>query len=202
MEVKEPGGKQAERSGATRAALVAAARELFAARGYAAVGTEEIVQRAGVTRGALYHHFDGKLDLFRSVYEQMEVELVERIASEAMAGADPFQALKVGAEAFLDACLDPAVQRITLLDAPAVLGWEEWREVGFRHGLGLVQATLQAAMDAGQLERQPVDVLAHLLIGSLDEAAMLVARAEDVTATRREVGRTIARHLEGLRPRE
>ena len=206
MEVKDQEtptpGRQAERSEATRRALIAAARPLFAERGYAAVGTEEIVRAAGVTRGALYHHFDGKLELFAQVFEEVEAELTQAIATQAMATAsDPFEALRAGAEAFLDACLDPAVQRITLLDAPAVLGWERWREVGLRHGLGLVKGTLEAAMDAGQLERQPADLLAHLLIGSLDEGAMLVARADDVKTTRRQVGETLARHLEGLRPR-
>src|SRR6266480_6781390 len=109
---------QSERSAATTAALVAAARELFAERGYAGVGTEEIVRAAGVTRGALYHHFDGKRELFAAVYEDVERQLVERIAASAMASAgDPMEALQAGAEAFLDACEDPAVQRIALLDA-------------------------------------------------------------------------------------
>ena len=116
---------KAEQSEATRAALIAAAHSLFAERGYAAVGTEEIVRAAGLTRGALYHHFAGKLELFQAVYEDVERRLVEQIAASAMPGAgDPLQALHAGAQAFLDACEDPAVQRIALLDAPSVLGWE------------------------------------------------------------------------------
>src|SRR5437763_8493794 len=103
---------KSEQSEATRAALIGVARALFADRGYAGVGTEEIVRAAGVTRGALYHHFDGKEDLFRAVYEDLERELVERIAAGAMSAADPLEALAGGAEAFLDACEDPAVQRI------------------------------------------------------------------------------------------
>jgi AcrR family transcriptional regulator len=192
--------RQAERSGATRAALVAAARELFAQRGYAAVGTEEIVQSAGVTRGALYHHFPGKRELFRAVYEDVERELVERIAAGAMAGGDPLEALHAGAVAFPESCEDPAVQRIALLDAPSVLGWEEWREIGLRYGFGLVQGAVRAAMDAGLIEEQPVTPLSHLLLGAIDEAAMLVARADDGGRTRREVGESIARHIDGLRP--
>src|SRR2546421_10255411 len=115
---------QSERSAATREALIAAARELFAERGYAAVGTEEIVRAAGVTRGALYHHFAGKRELFEAVHEDDERQLVERIAASAIStSADPLQALHAGAQAFLDACEDPAVQRIALVDAPSVLGW-------------------------------------------------------------------------------
>jgi len=191
-----------EHAEATRAALVSAARELFAERGYAGVGTEEIVRRARVTRGALYHHFSGKPGLFEAVFEQVEGELTERIAADAMQSADPWEAMRAGAQAFLDACLDPAVQRITLLDAPSVLGWQRWREIGQRYGLGLVQATVQAAIDAGQIEPQPARPLAHILIGALDEAAMLVARADDVEATRREVGDALERFLEALRRRK
>lgn len=191
--------RRAENTQATRAALIDAARELFAQRGFAAVSTEEIVRRARVTRGALYHHFTGKEGLFEAVFEQVEGDLTARIAAEAMQAAEPWDAMRSGAQAFLDACLDPAVQRITLLDAPSVLGWERWREIGQRYGLGLVQATVQAAMDAGQIESQPVRPLAHILIGALDEAAMLVARAEDVQATRREVGDALERYLQALR---
>jgi AcrR family transcriptional regulator len=194
---------KAERSDATRAALIAVARELFGDRGYAAVGTEEIVRAVGVTRGALYHHFKDKQDLFRAVYEDVERQLVERIAASAIASAsDPFQALHAGAQAFLDACEDPAVGRIALLDAPSVLGWEQWRAIGLRYGFGLVQGTVQAAMDAGLIEPQPVGPIAHLLLGAIDEGAMLVARAEDVGETRKQVGEAVTRLLEALRPRE
>jgi AcrR family transcriptional regulator len=193
----------AERSEATRAALMAVAHDLFAQRGYAAVGTEEIVRAAGVTRGALYHHFAGKLELFQAVYEDVERRLVERIAASAMpAAADPLQALHAGAQAFLDACEDPAVQRIALVDAPSVLGWEVWREIGLRYGLGLVQGTLQAAIDAGLIDPQPVSPLAHLLLGAIDEGAMLIARADDGGRTREQVGSSVARFLEALRPRD
>jgi AcrR family transcriptional regulator len=191
----------AERSLQTREELIAAARALFAERGFAAVGTEEIVRSARMTRGALYHHFDGKEDLFRAVYEQVERELVERIAQDAMSAGDPLQSLRAGARAFLDACEDPAVQRITLIDAPSVLGWEQWREIGMRYGFGLVQATLQAAVDAGLIERQPVPPLAHLLLGSLDEAAMLVARADDEGETKRAVAAILDRYLDALASR-
>jgi AcrR family transcriptional regulator len=193
---------KAQQSEATRAALVAAARPLFAERGYAGVGTEEIVRAAGVTRGALYHHFADKKDLFRAVYEDVERELVEQIAAGALSAADPVEALRAGSQAWLDACEQPGTQQIALLDAPSVLGWEEWREIGMRYGFGLVQGTLQAAMDAGLLEPQPVRPLAHLVLGAIDEAAMLVARADDGGQTRREVGESVERFLGHLAPRK
>ncbi len=181
-------------------ALISAARGLFATRGYADVGTEEIVRSAGLTRGALYHHFGGKRDLLEAVYEQIEGEITREIAAGALAGPDPLAALRAGAEAFLDQCLDPEVQRIVLLDAPAVLGWERWREIGAKYGLGLVEGALTAGMDAGAIRRQPVRPLAHVLMGALDEAAMVVARAEDPRAAREEMEPVLAGLLDGLRP--
>jgi AcrR family transcriptional regulator len=190
---------QPERSQATRAALIAAARPLFAERGYALVGTEEIVRAAGVTRGALYHHFAGKRELFEAVYEEVEAELTERIATGALANASsPLEAMRAGAEMFLTACTEPEAQRIALLDGPAVLGWDRWREIGAEHGLGLIEATLRAAIEAGAIAEQPVRPLAHVLLGALDEAALLVARADDPALAREEVGRTIEALLDGL----
>ncbi|MDX6610511.1 MAG: hypothetical protein QOF85_2436 [Solirubrobacterales bacterium] len=191
---------QAERSGATRAALVEAARPLFAKRGYAGVGTEEIVRAAGVSRGALYHHFAGKRELFEAVYERIEVELAERIAASALEAnaASPLEAMRLGAEMFLAASTEPETQRIVLLDGPSVLGWDRWREIASEHGLGLIEATLQAAIEAGAIEQQPVRPLAHVLMGALDEAAMLVARADDPERMRVEVGKTVETLLDGL----
>jgi AcrR family transcriptional regulator len=191
---------QAERSEATRDALIDAARSLFAERGYAGVGTEEIVRAAGVTRGALYHHFEGKRDLFEAVYERVEIELAERIASGALAGgaSEPLAAMRAGAEMFLQACTEPEAQRIALLDGPSVLGWDRWREIAAKHGLGLIEATLRGAIEAGAIAEQPVRPLAHVLIGALDEAAMVVARAEDPERMRKEVGRTLDALLAGL----
>ncbi len=193
---------KAERSEATRAALIATARRLFAQRGYGGVGTEEIVRETGVTRGALYHHFAGKRELFEAVYEQVERELVQSIAESAMkAAGDPLHALEAGARAFLDACCDdPAVQRIAVIDAPSVLGWERWREIGLRYGFGLVQASIEEAIEAGSIVRQPAAPLAHLLLGALDEGAMVVARAEDGGETRRQMAAAISRFLNALRP--
>jgi AcrR family transcriptional regulator len=184
---------QAERSESTRDALIEGARVLFAEHGYAAVGTEEIVRSAGLTRGALYHHFDGKRDLFEAVYERIEAELAQRIAAGALAASatSPLEAMRAGAEMFLQAATEPEAQRIVLLDGPSVLGWDRWREIAAEHGLGLIEATLQAAIETGAIAEQPVRPLAHVLMGALDEAAMLVARAEDPERMRAEVGRTL-----------
>jgi AcrR family transcriptional regulator len=192
---------QAERSDATRGALIAAARELFARDGYAGVGTEEIVRMAGVTRGALYHHFGGKDALLEAVYEQIEVEFLQRIG--ALVGpqeeTDPLGALADGAEAFIEASRDPEVYRIVLLDAPAVLGWERWREIGWRYAMGMMEGILGAAVAAGQIPEQPLRPLAHVLLGALDEAALYVARAEDPETARAEVAPTVRRLIDGLR---
>ncbi len=193
--------RKAEQTEATRSALVAVARELFAERGYASVGTEEIVKRAKVTRGALYHHFRDKRDLFRAVHEQMEGELADALGkklADSPAG-DPIALFGTGARAFLDLCMDPAFARIALVDAPSVLGWEEWRKVDEKYGLGLVMAGLQAAMAAGAIREQPVKPLAHLILGALGEAGMLIANADDPKAARKEVELPLLALLEGLR---
>jgi AcrR family transcriptional regulator len=193
--------RKAEQSEATRRTLVKVARKLFAKRGYADTPIEEIVRSARVTRGALYHHFEGKQDLFREVFEQMEAELSQQVAEAAMAEQRPEMELRVGAQAMLDACLDPAVQRIALLDAPSVLGWQTWREIEEQHGLGLLQAALEAAMEGGQVERRPAGPLAQVILGALMEAALAIARADDVAAARKEIGASIDRLIEGLEPR-
>ena len=184
---------------ATRAALVAAARELFAERGYAGVGTEEIVKRAGVTRGALYHHFADKEDLMRAVLHDLSRELAEASAAAALKETDQWRQILAAVDAFLDACMDPAIQRIMMTDAPSVLGWDEWRDSDTQYGLGLVKASLQNAMETGLIASQPVDPLAHLFVGALDEAAMYISRAADTKAARQEMGESIERLLDGLR---
>jgi AcrR family transcriptional regulator len=191
--------RREEHSEATRAALIGAARELFAERGYAAVATEEIVRRARVTRGALYHHFKDKQELFHAVCEEIQGEIAERITAVASREPRPEKHLEVGCEAFLDVCLEPAVQRIVLLDAPSVLGWEAWHELDERYALGMIRLSLEVAMAEGYLEKQSTGPLAHLLLGALNEAALSIARADNVKKARREVGASLARLLEGLK---
>jgi len=193
-----PGRREAE-ARATREALIGAALELFTERGYSAVGTEEIVSRAKVTRGALYHHFEDKRDLFRAVFERVEGDLMKRIG-ETMGGAnDPWELMLRGMRSFLDACEEPAVKQISLTDAPAVLGWEEWREIDNRHGLGLTRAALAGAVSAGVLRQIAVDPMAHLLVAALSEAAFVIAHAKQPRQARAEVEEALLQLVEGLR---
>jgi AcrR family transcriptional regulator len=195
--------KQDLRSEATRQRLTAAARGLFAERGYASVGTEQIVQAAGVTRGALYHQFRDKADLFAAAAETIHAEIAERITAGARADGpvDPMIALHAGVRRFLEVCADPAVERILFLDAPAVLGWQAWRDMADRYGLGLLQQGIQAGIDAGAITPQPVVPLAHALLGAVSECAIYIARAEDPEAARRECTAVLQQLLDGLTSR-
>src|SRR5262245_10586115 len=196
---RAPGRREAEAQ-ATRDALIRAALELFTKRGYAAVGTEEIVARAKVTRGALYHHFADKRDLFRAVFERVEADLMERIGAQMEASDDAGDLMLAGMRSFLDACEEPAVKQVALTDAPAVLGWEEWREVDNRHGLGLTRAALQGAVDTGALRPIAVEPMAHLFVAALSEAAFLIAHAARPRKARAEVEEALVQLVEGLRP--
>jgi AcrR family transcriptional regulator len=198
MDVKS---RKAEQSEATQAALLAVARELFAERGYADTPTEEIVERAGVTRGALYHHFRDKEDLFRAVFEQLEQELLERAASAFKPETEVWENLQNAMQAFLDASLEPEIQRIVLIDAPAVLGWNAYRDIAQRYSLGALETSVQEAMDAGIIETQPVRPLARLIVGALEEACMLIGSADDLKTARAEAGAAVRRLLDGLRVR-
>jgi len=190
---------QVERSEATRGALIRAARDLFGERGYNDVGTEEIVAKAGVTRGALYHQFADKRDLFRAVLEDLEQDVVNRLGEQVVAKASgPGAALLAAMGAWLDACEEPEVQKIMLIDAPGVLGWQEWREMGQRHAIGETMALLEAAMDEGTIARQPVRPLAHVVVGALDEAVLYVAAAEDRAKARAEMTDVLQRLIIGL----
>jgi AcrR family transcriptional regulator len=146
-----------------------------------------------------YHQFRDKVALFEAVFEDVERGVVEKLYGEVEGLSDPFRILRRGFDAFLDVCLDPAVGRIALIDAPAVLGWERWRELEQAYGLGMAKVALQAAMDAGVLKRQAVDPLAHVLFGAVIEAGLLVANSPDPAVTRREVGKPVQALLDALR---
>ena len=195
---RRPGRREAEAQ-ATRDALVQAALELFTERGYSGVGTEEIVARATVTRGALYHHFADKRDLFRAVFERVEEDLMERIGTQMEATDDPYELMIAGMRSFLDACEEPAVKQISLTDAPAVLGWQAWREIDNRHGLGLTRAALQGAVDAGALRPIAVEPMAHLFVAALAEAAFVIAHSDQSRKARDEVERALIQLVAGLR---
>jgi AcrR family transcriptional regulator len=195
-------GLRAENAEKTRSALITAARELFGARGYADVSAEEIVAQARVTRGALYHHFKDKKDLFRAVGDEVGAELAKRVEDAAMpiaAKGDPWAAILAGMDAFLDACMEGEFHRIVIVDAPAVEGWDEWRQHAEEHELGLIRAGFQMAMDAGALPKQPIDVLASMMFSVLNEGGMLIGRASDRKTARKQVGKTIHKLLDGLR---
>src|SRR5688500_4963550 len=150
--------KQADRSAATREALLSSARYLFALKGYAGTARDEIVADAGVTRGALQHHFGDKASLFRAVYEEAEQEIVTAVAEAAMkAGDDPIAQLRAGCHAYLDEVLDPSIQRICAVDGPAVLSAEVRQDVTDRYALGLVREALRNAMAAGRIDEAPVE---------------------------------------------
>jgi AcrR family transcriptional regulator len=192
---------QAERTAATRDALVTAARALFAAHGFAQVSAEAIVTAAGVTRGALYHHFADKTELFAAVFEAVEADAIGRIAREVAAAgpADPIEAIRLAAAAWLDAAAEPEVLKIALVDGPAVLGWLRWREIGGRYGMALTQQLIEAAIAEGRLSPQPVEPLAHVLLGAVREAALYLAAAPDRTEARRQVGEALDRLIGALR---
>ncbi|GAC70544.1 TetR/AcrR family transcriptional regulator [Gordonia soli] len=191
---------QAERTAATRAALIAAGRRLFGEHGYADVGTQAIVEAAGVTRGALYHQFTDKQGLFAAVYTDLEKEITERIAAEVgeIVLDDPVAALRAGIRVFLRAFADPAAHLIGLVDAPAVLGWKEWRDRGEEFGFALVEGLLQAAIAVGQIPDQPTRPIAHVAIGALDEAALFVAAADDTELATDQVVRVMDRIVDSF----
>jgi AcrR family transcriptional regulator len=180
---------QSERSAATQQALLSAARRLWGERGYAEVGTPEIAEAAGVTRGAMYHQFADKTALFLAVLEALEQEVMQRLARD-VAAAGPksaADAIYVAADAWLDIAREPEVRQLMLLDAPSVLGWDGFREISQRYALGMTEELLGAAMDAGQLKRQPVRPLATVMLAALDEAAMSIASSEEDEADVRTV---------------
>ena len=191
---------QAERSAETREALIAAGRSLFAVHGFADVSLEAIVRTAGVTRGALYHHFADKTELFAAVFERVEGEVAARMG-DAIGGAehaDPVEVMRLGAEFWLDACADDEIQRIVLVDAPAVLGWTRWTEIGDRYNIGLVRNLLTHAIEIGRIPPQPVEATAMTLLGAMREATLYIARAEDHDQARQDAGAVMNRIVNGL----
>jgi AcrR family transcriptional regulator len=191
---------QADRSAATRDALVAAARRLFATQGFAEVPADAIVAAAGVSRGALYHQFADKTALFDAVLEAVEAGIARRLADEVAAAGitDPVRALRHAVRTWLDICVEPEIHRIALIDGPSVLGWARWREVCQRHVFGLVQALLTAGIEVGRIRSQPVRPLAHVLMGAGDEAALYVAEAADPAQARAEMIEVLDQLIEGV----
>jgi AcrR family transcriptional regulator len=189
---------QAERLAVTRATLLREARLIFAASGYDAAATEEIVQRAEVTRGALYYHFKDKRAVFEAIVEEVAREIAAAIDKRAEPVGDPLQALIEGTRAFLDACLDPAVRRIYLIDAPAVLGWHRWREIDAPHGLRSLREGVAAVLEARPNPGLGAEPVTFLLSGAFNEAALWIAEAKEEKTARREMDRTLVQLMERL----
>jgi AcrR family transcriptional regulator len=189
---------QQERSEATRGALVGAARELFALDGYAATSLDAVVARAGVTKGALYHHYAGKRELFAAVVAGEQERLAAEVVAAYEGKRDPWEAFEAGCRAFLDTTLDPGTQRIVLHDAPAALGWETIRELE-SDLLTMMQVGIQRAIDAKRIPSRPPGPLATFLFGALCETAMAVARSSDQEAAQKQSLAELRRVLRALR---
>lgn len=191
-------GSRIEQREQTRRILVREGRLLFASRGYGAVGLSQIVAAAGVTKGALYHHFESKADLFRTVLEQVQGEVAETVAATAEAQDEPWEQLMAGCRAFLAACTDPDIQQIMLIDGPAVLGWSEWRALDEAASARHLADALSGLIEAGIIARQPVAPLTHLLSGAMNEAALWLAGSGD-PGDLDDVWAALSRILQGLR---
>ena len=198
MDVKGPRDKRVVQGEVTRSALIDAARELFGNQGYGDTSTDEIVTRAGVTKGALYHHFRGKDDLFRAVFEQVQREVSDQAVAEFL-GPDSWEALVNGCDLWVRAHLDALVRRIVMQDARAVLGADEVRAIENRYGVVALRGALRKAMHAGVLERQPLRPLALLLMGALSEGCFYIADESDPAAAQIEVADLITRMLSAFR---
>jgi AcrR family transcriptional regulator len=198
----QPQPRRTEHASDTRAALVASARRLFAAHGYDATGTEQIVADARVTRGALYHHFRDKADLFRAVMAEAAGSVAQHLIDEQLASEapSPLAEVRKGISAFLDVCVDGDFQRIVLVDGPRVLGSDAWEELVERYGRGILEEWLNRCVEAGDLEAVPVRALARLLIAMLTEAGLEIARSATPSEARTELGIVLDRMLTGLRP--
>jgi AcrR family transcriptional regulator len=193
MEVKDA---RAAQGALTQKALRRQARKLFAQKGYSAANTGELVQRAKVTKGALYHHFTNKKELYQAVVEDLEQELVERIEAAGAAQREPWKRLRAMCHAYLDACADVALARILVLEAPVVLGWKTWCNLEQKYE---VAAFARCLKDTGMNLKEPAEALAQVILGALTTGARVIATAPDPRAARAEIEATMHRLLTGLR---
>jgi AcrR family transcriptional regulator len=193
--------RRQDRGQATREQLVVEATRLFAERGFEATSVEAVLDAAGVSRGSLYHHFKSKDALFEAVLDAEEARIGEATMLAALgAGDDPVAQLRAGALEWIRLAGDPVVQRIVLIDAPAVLGWERWREIEEQNALGMLRAGLQSVADDARLDAGLVDPFAHMLLASINELALVVARAEDTGGAQDQASVAIDALLSRLLP--
>lgn len=186
-------------SESTRQALVESAVELFTTNGYAGTSLDAIAKRARVTKGALYHHFSGKQALFEAAFDVVEQAAVARLAEVISGDGSAWQRAVRGVEVYIRSCLDPAYQRIVIHEGPVVMGWERWRETEDKLSYGLVKATIEALVEAGEIVELPIEVTARILFGALSAGATVIAGAADPTKAGAEVNKTIVTVMEGMR---
>ena len=188
-----------EYSESTRQALVDSAVELFTERGYAGTSLDEIARSARVTKGALYHHFGGKQAIFEAAFDQVQADVVGRIAAVISEPTDPWSVMRAGLNAFLDICLEPAYQRIVVREGAAVMGWDNWRDREERTTFGMVRAVVGQLVAAGEIEALPLDALSRVVFGGMSAGATTIAASDTPKESSAEVGRCMERLLEGLR---
>jgi AcrR family transcriptional regulator len=175
-------GKRAAQGRATRGQLIEVATRLFAEHGYEGTSIESVLSAAGVSRGALYHHFPGKEALFEAVVVAVSDQVTVKLTAAVLGCTDPVDAMRTGALAWIELAADPVIQRVVLVDAPSVLGWERWRDMDGGRTLGALRAMLQAVSDSGRLPPELVDPFSHMILAALDEIVLVVARADDPAA--------------------
>ncbi len=190
--------KNVERGRATRAHLVAVATRLFTAHGYDGTTIEAVLADSGVSRGSLYHHFPGKEALFWAVLEGVGTRIGEQAADAIRDAGDPVSALRARCLAWIRLAGDPVVRQTVLIDAPAVLGWQRWRELDEQHNLGEIRAALTRAADAGSIERHHIDTFAHIVLAAANEMALMIAGADDPAATLSAGESAVAEFLDRL----
>jgi AcrR family transcriptional regulator len=191
--------RRSEYSESTRQALVDSAVDLFTKRGYAGTSLDEVVKRARVTKGALYHHFSGKQALFEAAFAQVETRSIASLTAVLTGEGGAWDTAVAALRAYVRKCLEPEYQRIIVHEAPVVMGWERWREAEEQFSFGLLRTAVQLLVDAGEIEEAPVEIMARLLFGALSAGASTIASSSDPKRTGREVERAILRVLEGLR---
>jgi AcrR family transcriptional regulator len=198
----DPLEQAADRGEQTRERIVQAARKLVVEHGYTGVSTGQVLERADVSRGGLYYHFSGKRELWGAVLEAVEIELIARLAAAIADAPDPLTAVRIGTQWYLDECMSSKeLQRVGLHEGRQALGWKAWHEAIAPHCLAMLTATLDAAIEAGEVERGDADALAHLILALVHEAATMVLASDAPEEERARVGAAVERIIEGLRKR-
>jgi AcrR family transcriptional regulator len=194
--------KNVERGQVTRAHLIDVATRLFAAHGYDGTSIEAVLADSGVSRGSLYHHFPGKDALFLAVMEEVGGRSAEPVLEAMRDAPDPVAALRAGCLGWIRLAGDPVVQQIMLIDAPAVLGWQRWRDLDERSTLGVIRAALAYAAETGRIGPDHVDTFAHIVLAAANEVALMIARADDPAAALRAGESAFADFLDRLLGRQ